>query len=102
MSKQKDLTHLSASDIAVILSYLLEINISASNIYIALLQLQLVTKDMFTNEWIPTKQGKKLAVARTYTDKNTDEEKVFYVWHRDVVEILKKHFEELKNGGNNE
>lgn len=60
MAKSKDLTHLSASDIAVILSYLLEINISASDIYIAMLQLELVTKDFKTREWTPSEKGKSL------------------------------------------
>ena len=102
MAKQKYIKHLSASEIAVILSYLLEITISASNIYIALLQLELVTKDMFTNEWAPTEKGKKFAVEKTYTDKKTNEAKTFLVWHRDIVEMLKKYFEELKIGGSNE
>ena len=97
MAKQKNGTHLSASDIAVILSYLFEITISASNIYIAMLQLELVTKDIYT---IPTKQGKKFAEERTYKDRKTNEEKTFFVWHRNVVEMLKEHFEELKIGGN--
>lgn len=100
MAKQKDIKHLSASEIAIILSYLLEINISASNIYIVLLQLELVTKDMYTNNWIPTEKGKELAEERTYKDKKTEKEKIFYVWNRDVVEMLKERFEELKNGGN--
>lgn len=100
MAKQKDIKHLSASEIAVILSYLLEISISASNIYIALLQLELVTKDMFTNEWIPTSKGNEFAVEKTYTDRKTDEEKTFYVWHRNVVEMLKERFEGLRLGGN--
>lgn len=100
MAKPKDGTHLSASDIAIILSYLLEINISASNIYIAMLQLELVTKDLMTNEWIPTQKAKEFAEERPYIDKKTEEEKTFYVWKRDVVEMLKKRFEELKIGGN--
>lgn len=100
MAKSKDLTHLSASDIAVILSYLLEINISASDIYIAMLQLELVTKDFKTREWIPTEKGKELAEERPYKDKKTEKEKIFYVWNRDVVEMLKGHFEGLKLGGN--
>lgn len=100
MAKQKDGTHLSASDIAVILSYLVEINISASDIYIAMLQLELVTKDFKTREWIPTEKGKEFAEERPYKDKQTDEEKTFYVWHRDVVEMLKERFEGLKIGGN--
>lgn len=101
MAKSKDLTHLSASDIAVILSYLLEINISASDIYIAMLQLELVTKDFKTREWKPTKdKGDKYAEERPYKDKKTGEEKMFYVWQRDVVEMLKERFEELKIGGN--
>ncbi len=58
MAKQKDPTHLSASDIAVILSYLLEIRISAGDVYIALLQIELVTKDFKTREWIPTDKRK--------------------------------------------
>lgn len=100
MAKQKDIKHLSASEIAIILSYLFEIVISASNVYIALLQLELVTKDMYTNEWIPTSKGKEFAVEKTYNDKKTSEERTFYLWHRDVVEMLKEHFEELKIGGN--
>lgn len=102
MAKQKDIKHLSASEIAVILSYLLEITISASNIYIALLQLELVTKDMFTNEWVPTEKGKEFAVEKTYTDKKTNEERTFYLWHKDVVKMLEERFKELKTGGNNE
>lgn len=100
MAKSKDLTHLSASDIAVILSYLLEINISASDIYIAMLQLELVTKDFKTREWTPSEKGKKFAEERTYKDRKTNEKKPFFVWHRDVVEMLKGHFEGLKLGGN--
>lgn len=99
MAKQKDGTHLSASDIAVILSYLLEINISASDVYIAMLQLELVTKDFRTREWTPTEKGKELSEERLYKDRKTDEEKTFYVWNRDVVEVLKERFEELKIGG---
>ena len=102
MAKQKDIKHLSASEIAIILSYLLEMTISASNVYIAMLQLKLVTKDLMTNEWIPTKKGKELAEERTYKDKKTEKEKIFYVWNRDVVEMLKERFEELKIGGSNE
>lgn len=100
MAKQKDGTHLSASDIAVILSYLLEISISASDIYIAMLELRLVTKDFKTREWTPTEKGKEFAEERPYKDKKTDEEKTFYVWKRDVVEMLKKRFEELRIGSN--
>jgi len=100
MAKQKDPSHLSASDIAVILSYILEISISASDVYIALLQLELVTKDFKTREWIPTEKGKEFAEERPYTDKRTNEEKTFFVWHRDIVEILKERFDELKIGGN--
>lgn len=100
MAKIKDITYFTASEIAVILCYMLEIIISASNVYIALLQLELVTKDLFTNEWIPTEKGEEFAVERTYKDRNTNAEKMFYVWHRDVVEILKEHFKKLKIGGN--
>ena len=100
MAKQKDIKHLSASEIAIILSYLLEMTISASNVYIAMLQLKLVTKDLMTNEWIPTKKGKELAEERTYKDKKTEKEKIFYVWNRDVVEMLKERFEGLRLGGN--
>lgn len=100
MAKQNDTEHLRASDIAVILSYLLEISISASDIYIAMLELRLVTKDFKTREWTPTEKGKEFAEERPYKDKKTDEEKTFYVWKRDVVEMLKKRFEELKIGGN--
>lgn len=96
MSKQRDTTYLSASDIAVILSYLLAINISASDVYIALLQTGLVTKEFKTREWIPTEKGKEFAEEREYKDRYTDEEKTFYVWHRDVVEMLKQRFEQLK------
>lgn len=96
MAKQKDGTHLSASDIAVILSYLLEISISASDIYIAMLELRLVTKDFKTREWISTEKGKEFAEERPYIDKKTGEEKMFYVWNRDVVEMLKERFEGLK------
>lgn len=101
MAKQNGIEHLRVSDIAVILSYLLEISISASNVYIAMLQLELVTKDLMTNEWIPTKdKGDKYAEERPYKDKKTGEEKMFYVWQRDVVEMLKERFKELKIGGN--
>lgn len=96
MPKQNDTEHLRASDIAVILSYLLEINISASDIYIAMLEIGLVTKDFKTREWTPTEKAKEFAEERPYIDKKTGEEKMFYVWHRDVVEMLKEHFEGLK------
>lgn len=100
MAVQKDINYMSASDIAVILTYLLSITITGSNVYIALLQLGLVTKDMFTNEWIPTETGKNFSQARDYTDKKTGEKKIFYVWNKSVVDKLRKYFEEFKNGGN--
>ena len=100
MAKQKDTTYFTATEIAIILNYLLGVGISASNVYIALLQINLVRKDILTNEWVPTVEGKKFADERTYNDKTTGEEKIFFVWHREVVKNLKEYFEQLKIGGN--
>ena len=100
MAKQKDITYFTATEMSSVRCYLLEVSISASNVHIALLQIGLLTKDMLTNDWIPTEKGEEFAVERTYKDKKTGEEKMFYVWHRDTVKILKEHFEKLKIGSN--